>query len=52
VLAGATYALIENPIRHSKWIAKDWWKGILLGLVIIGIVLLVATLEINTTHTL
>jgi peptidoglycan/LPS O-acetylase OafA/YrhL len=52
VLAVVTYALIENPIRHSKWIARNWWKGILLGLVIIGIVLLVATLEINTTHTL
>jgi peptidoglycan/LPS O-acetylase OafA/YrhL len=52
VLAVVTYALIENPIRHSKWIARNWWKGILLGLVIIGIVLLVATLEIHTTHTL
>lgn len=51
-LAAVTYVLIENPIRHSKWIARHWWKGILLGLVIIGIVLLVATLEIHTTHTL
>jgi peptidoglycan/LPS O-acetylase OafA/YrhL len=51
-LAVVTYALVENPIRHSKWIARNWWKGILLGVVIIGIVLLVATLEIHTTHTL
>jgi peptidoglycan/LPS O-acetylase OafA/YrhL len=51
-LSVVTYALVENPIRHSKWIARNWWKGILLGLVIIGIVLLVATLEIHTTHTL
>jgi peptidoglycan/LPS O-acetylase OafA/YrhL len=52
VLAAATFTLVENPIRHSKWIARHWWKGVLVGLVIIGIVLLVATLEINTTHTL
>ena len=51
-LAAVTYAVIENPIRHSKWIARNWWKGILLGVVIIGIVLLVATLEIHSTHTL
>ena len=52
VLAVVTYAVVENPIRHSKWIARNWWNGILLGVVIIGIVLLVATLEIHSTHTL
>ena len=51
-LAAVTYFAIENPIRHSKWIARHWWKGILLGVVIIGIVLLVATLELHSTHTL
>ena len=51
-LAAVTYFVIENPIRHSKWIARNWWKGILLGVVIIGIVLLVATLELHSTHTL
>jgi peptidoglycan/LPS O-acetylase OafA/YrhL len=51
-LAGVTYALIENPIRHSKWVARSWWKGVVLGLLIIGIVLIVATIELHTTHTL
>ena len=51
VLPAVTYAVVENPIRHSKWIVRDWWKSILLGLVIIGVVLLVATLEIHSTHT-
>jgi peptidoglycan/LPS O-acetylase OafA/YrhL len=52
VLAGVTYTVVENPIRHSKWIARHWWKGVILGLVIIGIVLVVATVELHTTHTL
>jgi peptidoglycan/LPS O-acetylase OafA/YrhL len=52
VLAAVTYTLIENPIRHSKWIARSWWKGIVLGLLIIGIVLVVATVELHMTHTI
>jgi peptidoglycan/LPS O-acetylase OafA/YrhL len=52
VLAAITYALIENPIRHSKWVAASWWKGILLGFAIIATVLVVATLEIHSTHSL
>jgi peptidoglycan/LPS O-acetylase OafA/YrhL len=52
VLAALTYAIVENPIRHSKWVAVSWRRGILLGVVIICAVLIVATLEIHTTHTL
>ena len=52
VLAALTYALIENPIRHSKWVARSWWRGILLGALIVIAVLMVATLEIHSTHTL
>jgi len=52
VLAALTYALIENPIRHSKWVARSWWRGILLGALIVTAVLVVATLEIHSTHTL
>ena len=52
VLAAITYALIENPIRHSKWVARSWWRGIILGSVIIVTVLIVATVEIHSTHTL
>jgi peptidoglycan/LPS O-acetylase OafA/YrhL len=52
VLAVVTYTLIENPIRHSKWVARSWWKGVVLGLLIIGIVLIVATVELHTTHSL
>lgn len=52
VLAIVTYTLIENPIRHSKWVARSWWRGVVLGLLIIGIVLVVATVELHTTHTL
>jgi peptidoglycan/LPS O-acetylase OafA/YrhL len=52
VLAALTYALIENPIRHSKWVARSWWRGILLGALIVVAVLVVATLEIHSTHTL
>lgn len=52
VLAAITYALIENPIRHSKWVAASWWKGIFLGFAIIATVLVVATVEIHSTHSL
>ncbi len=52
VLAALSYAIVENPIRHSKWMAVSWRRGILLGVVIIFAVLLVATLEIHATHTL
>ncbi len=52
VLAALTYAIVENPIRHSKWVAASWRRGILVGVVIVVAVLLVATLEIHTTHTL
>ena len=52
VLALATYAIIENPIRHSKWVGRAWWRGILVGAVIVIAVLIVATLQIHSTHTL
>jgi peptidoglycan/LPS O-acetylase OafA/YrhL len=52
VLAALTYALIENPIRHSKWVARSWRRGILVGALIVIAVLVVATLEIHSTHTL
>ena len=52
VLAAITYAFIENPIRHSKWVAASWWRGILIGIAIIATVIVVASLEIHSTHTL
>jgi peptidoglycan/LPS O-acetylase OafA/YrhL len=52
VLAALTYAIIENPIRHSKWVARSWRRGILVGALIVIAVLVVATLEIHSTHTL
>jgi peptidoglycan/LPS O-acetylase OafA/YrhL len=51
-LAAITYALVENPIRHSKWLAKLWWRGPVLGAAIIILVLIVATVEMNTVRTL
>ena len=51
-LAAITYAIVENPIRHSKWVAASWWKGILLGTVLIAAVIVVATLELHATHAL
>jgi peptidoglycan/LPS O-acetylase OafA/YrhL len=52
VLSILTYALIENPIRHSKFVARSWRRGILVGALIVIAVLVVATLEIHSTHTL
>ena len=52
VLAAITFALIENPIRHSKRLVASRWKGIALGGVIIATVIVVATVEIHLTHTL
>jgi peptidoglycan/LPS O-acetylase OafA/YrhL len=51
-LAAATYYLIENPIRHSKWVATSWVRGIAVGLVVIAAILIVATYKIHSVHTI
>lgn len=52
LLSGVTYAVVENPIRHSSFLAKSWWKSLFVGFTIIIAVLLVAFLEIHSLHTI
>jgi len=42
-----TYFILENPVRHAKVLTKRRWPPILLGLVLIGASLGVATLELR-----
>lgn len=50
--AALTYLVLENPVRHSKWLARSWWKGLLLGALIIAAVIIVATIKIHTAPSL
>ena len=53
-VAGATitFYCLEDPVRRSKWLAKHPLVSIGMGLLIVGLVLGVATLEIHLHQTL
>jgi len=48
--SAATYFAIENPVRHSRVLAKSSWRSIAVGAIIVAAVLTVATIEIHTTR--
>ena len=50
--SAATYFAIENPVRHSRVLAKSSWRSIAVGAIIVAAVLTVATIEIHTTQAL
>jgi peptidoglycan/LPS O-acetylase OafA/YrhL len=45
-LSICSYFLIENPIRHWKFLARSGGRSVALGLILIGLSLAVATFEI------
>ena len=38
VIAAATYAMVENPIRRSTYLTRSAWLSVALGLAAIGAV--------------
>ena len=50
--AAITFYCLEDPVRRSKWLAKHPLVSIGMGLLIVGLVLGVATLEIHLHQTL
>jgi len=46
-----TYFILENPVRHAKVLTRRRWPPVLLGLVLIGASLGVATLELRAHST-
>ncbi len=47
VLAALTYRFIENPVRHSGFLAARRWASLIVGLCLITATLTVATVELN-----
>lgn len=45
-VAYATYRLVENPVRHARRLARSSWLPVALGVVLIGVSLLVATVAL------
>jgi peptidoglycan/LPS O-acetylase OafA/YrhL len=45
VLSTLTYYLFENPIRHSRFLARRRWASLLMGLCLIAATLVVTTYE-------
>lgn len=50
-LAILTYVLIEQPIRHSKFLVSKRWASLVLGASLIGASLTVATVGLNLHDT-
>ncbi len=47
VLAALTYRIIENPVRHSRFLVSRRWASLVLGLCLVAATLTVATVELN-----
>ena len=47
VLAALTYRFIENPVRHSGFLAARRWASLILGICLVAATLTVATVELN-----
>ena len=47
VLAALTYRFIENPVRHSRFLAARRWASVIVGVCLIGATLTVTTVELN-----
>ena len=47
VLAALTYRFIENPVRHSRFLAARRWASVIVGVCLIAATLTVATVELN-----
>lgn len=45
VLAAVTYLLLENPIRHSRFLRRRRWASVFLGACLIAATLVVTTYE-------
>jgi peptidoglycan/LPS O-acetylase OafA/YrhL len=45
--SAVTYLVIENPIRHSKWLSRSWIRSVALGVLIIIALLIFGTYEIR-----
>jgi hypothetical protein len=45
LVAALTYRLLENPVRHSKFLARRRWASIIVGIGLVGITLVVTTHE-------
>ena len=43
VLAALTYRFIENPVRHSRFLAARRWASVIVGVCLIGATLTVTT---------
>ncbi len=53
-LAVVTYLLVENPIRHSRWLASRRWASLVLALTLVASTLVVTRTDIrlhNSTAT-
>ncbi len=50
--AAVAFYCLEEPVRRSKWLAKRPLVSIVMGLMIVGLVLAVATFEIHIHQTL
>jgi peptidoglycan/LPS O-acetylase OafA/YrhL len=46
LLSVASFFIVENPIRHSRFLARSGLRSVLLGAVLIGLSLSVLTFEI------
>jgi peptidoglycan/LPS O-acetylase OafA/YrhL len=47
VAAALTFYLLENPVRNSRWLARHPRACVAMGLAIIAVMLVVATVEIH-----
>jgi peptidoglycan/LPS O-acetylase OafA/YrhL len=44
-VAALTYRLLENPVRHARFLLQRRWASVLMGLCLIGATLVVTTYE-------
>ncbi len=42
-----TYGLVENPVRHAKWLLRIRWSSIALGVGLVAVTLASITIEAN-----
>jgi peptidoglycan/LPS O-acetylase OafA/YrhL len=47
VLAALTYRFVENPVRHSGFLAARRWASLILGVCLVAATLTVATVELD-----
>jgi peptidoglycan/LPS O-acetylase OafA/YrhL len=50
VLSIASYFLVENPLRHWRFLSRSGFRSLCLGAILVGISLALLTFEISSHH--